>query len=200
MFKKKNFIVIVLSCVIIVLAGISAFLGYLIHIQWKYISYITKEYNHSIRLDTLSYRNNIKIQLLDARLNRWGRVSLRGNIVNRGKKAVDSLLMEVYFLDEDGNKIFSFEIYPLLQNGLLNYLATNRYFRRIWDLPLRGRAIKPYDSTHFEYTLYNCPRKIIQMVQNKSSASNNRLDSQSKNLSNWDKIGWQILELRIIDI
>ncbi|MFH1848307.1 MAG: hypothetical protein ABH825_03725 [Candidatus Omnitrophota bacterium] len=157
MFKKKNLWVIALSCLIIIFVSVSSLLGYIVHLQWRYLDRMSQYCEEKARLDTLSYSRKVKVSDLKIAAGQNGGVFAEGTVLNKGLKTVDSLALRIDLLDADDKPVRSFTVYPLAKYGRARYMLKHLSFKHINIFPIQEVALGPDESVRFNSELYGCP-------------------------------------------
>lgn len=158
--RKKHIPVILFSSIIIAGVFITTLAGYTIYIQWKKDVFTTDYRNSIYKLTAELYKNDItwskvKVDVRDASRGREIAV-FEGSVSNNTGKTLESILVEISFVDPDGRVLYKDWVDPL---------TDHRFWRAV---PTESASIKrvllPGETLIFRHNLRNCPREIIKDI------------------------------------
>ncbi|RKY42568.1 MAG: hypothetical protein DRP85_02210 [Candidatus Makaraimicrobium thalassicum] len=163
--KKKNIVVIIFSSVIIAVVFVSTLIGYTIYVQWKEDSFALKYRNSIYRLTAELFRKEIAMSNVNVKVGVEepfpGMPLLEGSLRNNFNKTIDSIRIEVSFLEQDGTVVYNDWFHPLgEQHSVSSPLFSGMEQTR--NLLLPGEGIS------FRHLLRNCPRELIAQLSTKS--------------------------------
>lgn len=186
MLKKKNVYVIATTVLITLLVSVSAFLGFIIYLQWQKLNSVFQYYETVGRLDTISYTKNIEVGPSRIGLGFKNIPIVEGTIKNRGKRSIIAITIKLNFLDIQNNAIFSYTIHPL------EPIQPPAFFKKIHFTRftlLKEPILEPNSTTIFRCVLWKCKKKFIKMM---------RRNSFSNNPGEWcGKIEGKVIQLRL---
>ncbi len=169
LIKQKSLIVALVSSFVIALVLVLTLVAYLIYIELRGEEFKRSYQELLAKVNSKVYSKYIEAVKLDAFIEASGALKgkpvIDGVIKNNGSRNITALLMKVKFLDRDGAVIYEVTFHP--QEPSLGAQASPQVVIPYLSSPARI-ILKPRDSLAFKRILANCPREIIQSLQDKS--------------------------------
>lgn len=158
--KKKHIQVILFSSIIIASVFITTLVGYTLYIQWKKDAFTTTYRSSVYKLTAELFKNDIpwskvKLDVRDASRGREIAV-FEGAITNNTGKTLESLLIEISFVDPDGRVLYKDWVDPLTEHRFWRAVPT--------DSASITRVLLPGETLIFRHNLSNCPREIVKDI------------------------------------
>ena len=145
MIRKKHWVVIAFSSLIVALALISTLIGYFVYVNLTSSRYSWRHSRVLARTYAKIYSKHVEIPSIKLiKLKSGRKPKLVGRIINAGNKPVASIVLQVRFLDEGGKTLYTVMFQPLK--------ASSSKSRREYILPA--------GSLDFSYGLLKCPAEI----------------------------------------
>ncbi|MCX5715870.1 MAG: FxLYD domain-containing protein [Candidatus Omnitrophica bacterium] len=162
MLKKKNVYVIAVSVFVSFLVILSAFLGLIIYLQWRQLNLASQYYEETVRFDTVAYSKNTVISDLKIWKGANGAPYVGGTIKNTGKRKISSVSLQISFLDQSGNTVYTHITYPL------SPFPTPGFFKNIHFMRLsllKQAYIKGGETVTFKCRVQPFPKAFLKMLR-----------------------------------
>ncbi|MFA6079680.1 MAG: hypothetical protein WC779_08055 [Candidatus Omnitrophota bacterium] len=172
LIKQKSLIVALVSSFVIAMVLVLTLVAYLIYIELRGEEFKRSYQDLLSKVNSKVYSKNLETVKLDALIEPSGALKgtpvIDGILKNKGSRNITALLLKVKFLDKDGAAIYEVTFHP--QEPSLGDQASPQVVIPYLSGPARI-ILRSGESLAFKRILSNCPKEIIQSLQDKPPAS-----------------------------